>query len=147
MKLNVMNALRHPGEIFDFEKDISIESAGGYETVGPLHISLQYTYDQSKVTVFGSANIDIKGCCDRCLKDAIVKLEFDFQEYFYKQENKPNEDAYTFDKNFVDLEEPINNHIELYAPMKLLCSESCKGLCKICGHDLNESDCDHVIKD
>lgn len=26
-------------------------------------------------------------------------------------------------------------------PSKHLCSEDCRGLCQICGHDLNESDC------
>lgn len=147
MKLNVINALRHPKEVFSSEIDMDLKEAVGYEAITPLHISLQFVYDGNKITVFGTANIEIKGLCDRCLQETTSKICFDFKENFFEPENLPDEDAYEIDRNFVDLTEPMNNFLEMNMPMKFLCSENCKGLCKICGHNLNESDCEHVIKD
>lgn len=147
MKLNVINALRQIGEVYSAVLEMKIDNAAGFDTTGPLHVELKYSYDGNKLTIFGNARIGIKGCCDRCLKDITSGINFDFKEDFYKLEDAPDDEAYTFEKNFVDLEQPMLNLIELNAPMKFLCKEDCKGLCKICGHDLNEGDCAHVLKD
>jgi len=147
MKLNVINALRQPGKIFYVQKDMDITDAGGYEAISPLHVSMQYVCSENKINVLGSAVMEIKGYCDRCLKETSAKIAFDFNENFYKPEDLPEDDAYTLDRNFIDLEEPMNSLLEMHAPMKFLCSEDCKGLCKICGHNLNEGDCEHVKKD
>ena len=39
-------------------------------------------------------------------------------------------------------EETILHEVQLGIPMKVLCKEDCKGLCPICGQDLNEGQCD-----
>ena len=36
----------------------------------------------------------------------------------------------------------ISNEIITCWPMKILCKEDCKGLCSVCGKDLNEGTCD-----
>ena len=41
----------------------------------------------------------------------------------------------------LDIDGLINNEILLNWPMKVLCNESCKGICKVCGKNLNEGDC------
>ena len=42
----------------------------------------------------------------------------------------------------LDVDTLINDEILIGFPMKLLCSEDCKGLCKNCGTNLNEKSCD-----
>ena len=35
----------------------------------------------------------------------------------------------------------ISNEIFTCWPLKVLCREDCKGLCRVCGKDLNEGEC------
>ena len=37
--------------------------------------------------------------------------------------------------------ELVNADILLELPTSVVCGEDCKGLCPICGHNLNEGDC------
>ena len=50
------------------------------------------------------------------------------------------------DMNFMegyhlDVDVLVDNEILLNWPMKILCTESCKGICKVCGKNLNDGDC------
>ncbi len=36
----------------------------------------------------------------------------------------------------------LYNEILVGWPMKVLCSEDCKGICSVCGQNLNEGSCD-----
>ncbi|HWT27780.1 MAG TPA: DUF177 domain-containing protein, partial [Mobilitalea sp.] len=42
----------------------------------------------------------------------------------------------------LDVDILIYDEILIGFPMKLLCSEDCKGICKHCGTNLNEKTCD-----
>jgi uncharacterized protein len=44
------------------------------------------------------------------------------------------------------LDDLVREAIILSLPLKPLCSEECKGLCPICGTDLNKSHCHCVIE-
>ena len=41
----------------------------------------------------------------------------------------------------LDVDKLIYREILVNWPMKVLCKEDCKGICKVCGHNLNEGDC------
>ncbi|MBI5471498.1 MAG: DUF177 domain-containing protein [Ignavibacteriae bacterium] len=41
----------------------------------------------------------------------------------------------------IDITEDVRQSIQLAVPLKLLCSENCKGLCPTCGQDLNAGSC------
>ena len=42
----------------------------------------------------------------------------------------------------LDVEQLLYNEILVGWPMKVLCSEDCKGICSVCGQNLNEGSCD-----
>ncbi len=46
-------------------------------------------------------------------------------------------DGYNF-----DVEQLIYNELLAGWPTKILCSEDCKGICSVCGQNLNEGACD-----
>lgn len=60
-------------------------------------------------------------------------------EYMYKAEK---EGALVFTSHLIDLDEIVSNEIFASLPMRFLCSEDCKGLCPVCGKNLNEGQCD-----
>jgi uncharacterized protein len=53
-----------------------------------------------------------------------------------------NSDIVLIENASVDIDEVVSSAIILESDMQLLCSEDCKGLCPVCGKNLNEGPCD-----
>jgi len=54
----------------------------------------------------------------------------------------PDPDAFQIDENhLLDLTEAIRQYREVATEMQPLCRPDCRGLCPICGADLNAGDC------
>jgi len=103
-------------------------------------------------TVFieGEINSVVETLCGRCLETVRLPVCFDFRYTLLpvKESIKDNEELRTEDLDFgfyegevVDLSPLIYEQIMLQIPMKVLCSEVCKGLCPQCGANLNAGDC------
>jgi uncharacterized protein len=43
----------------------------------------------------------------------------------------------------IDLNPVLREYAVLEIPMRPLCKPDCKGLCPICGNNLNDSNCNH----
>ena len=50
-------------------------------------------------------------------------------------------DVYSYEGDEVDLEPLLREQVILAVPFAPLCSEDCKGLCPVCGTDLNTGSC------
>ncbi|MCX6909329.1 MAG: DUF177 domain-containing protein, partial [Verrucomicrobia bacterium] len=70
--------------------------------------------------------------CVRCLKDAQRAVEV--RDFVVHREIAQTED-------FADLTENLREDILLALPQNPLCSKDCRGLCPVCGQDLNERTC------
>ena len=88
----------------------------------------------------------VLGPCQRCLDDAEIEVEARGIEYVRHGESgatgeDEDEEAYVV-AHQVDLERWVRDLIAEALPVKLLCREECRGLCAVCGADLN-ADPDH----
>lgn len=97
------------------------------------------------VDVHGKLTIGMDMLCSRCLKPLSEHFHIDFHEQF-KQAKQPEElseddDTLYVDEDSVNLTEYAEGAFLLDLPFVPLCSETCKGLCPKCGHELNEGDC------
>jgi uncharacterized protein len=92
--------------------------------------------------------------CDRCLEPCASPRR-ETGAYFIKMGKeavKPEKNLskdqenvlthYTTEEE-VDLANFVRETVLLSLPMKWLCSEECKGLCPVCGQNLNVKDCGH----
>jgi uncharacterized protein len=82
--------------------------------------------------------------CDRCLKPVSVPISLRIDEYLKEEQLTAPEAAeeLSFIEGYVlDTDQLIGNEILINWPMKVLCKEDCKGICKVCGKDLNEGEC------
>ncbi len=84
--------------------------------------------------------------CDRCLKSFQRQTEVPFTVEFCSEENRTyfkNEESFVYfdDELQVDIESIVLENIMLSLPLRVLCSSECKGLCTICGQDLNLAEC------
>lgn len=102
-------------------------------------------YDGEVVNLVGSLTATINAQCSRCLEYFDYVLNADFNEIFSK--NSSDEEIYHFTDDDIELTEMIIDNIILNMPFKLLCSVGCKGLCPVCGDNLNRHQCNCNVDD
>ena len=86
----------------------------------------------------------LHGPCYRCLGDAVLDVPANAREY---QATRPDDDdelrtPYLADEN-LDLEAWARDAIALELPEQILCRPDCRGLCPVCGKDLNVEPHEH----
>ena len=82
--------------------------------------------------------------CVRCLTDFYQPLEIDFTELYAFNQNSVTESGLLVpESGKIDLTMFIREEMLLAIPISPLCKTDCKGLCPICGGNLNETICKH----
>lgn len=83
--------------------------------------------------------------CDRCTKEIETPLLDESRSVFSSDEDMAARDEEVHliaaGAKELDITGDIRDTLLLSLPMKLLCSESCRGLCAGCGVNLNEEPC------
>lgn len=108
---------------------------------------------KGKAGIEGKAELDFLLCCDRCLKEVTEKVVIEFSRTVYAPEaiedEEMKEDQQFIQEYELDIETLLKEELQLAWPSKVLCSEDCKGICKKCGHNLNEGkcECDDFVPD
>jgi uncharacterized protein len=119
-----------------------------YEFVHKEPVNLTITNLGNRIVLIeGGTNISLTLFCSRCLKEIIYPMDIEFQkevDFNLSEEERAeglDETNYIIGYN-LDVDTLIYDEILIDFPMKLLCREDCKGLCKKCGTNLNENTCD-----
>lgn len=82
--------------------------------------------------------------CVRCLTDFSQPLHWEFTElYAFTKKSVTDSGLLLPEDAHLDLEPLLRDYALLEVPIKPLCREDCKGLCPVCGENLNERDCGH----
>ena len=101
---------------------------------------------QSKANVEGSVKLTFGMECGRCLKDVAYTFDLSFSIEVvspdYTGHDTEDEQSEFMEGYHLDVDELINNEILLDWPAKILCKDDCKGICKVCGKNLNDGECD-----
>ena len=89
--------------------------------------------------------------CSRCLEDISYPIDTDFDLTMVHASKAANfsedEDYVVFDVDMVDLDHSVHAAIFMAIPIIPLCSESCRGLCPVCGINKNTGECSCSSKD
>lgn len=98
-----------------------------------------------KALVSGTVSMILRIPCDRCLEEVKVPLSFEFTQEVSSPEvteQADEQEKQSFLQGYeLDIEALVNSEILVNMPVKVLCKPDCKGICKQCGHNLNEGDC------
>jgi uncharacterized protein len=82
--------------------------------------------------------------CARCLTTFPQPLDIDFTElYAFALKFATESGLILPDDGNVDLEPLVREYMLLEVPLNPLCKPDCKGLCPVCGGNLNEEVCNH----
>jgi uncharacterized protein len=86
--------------------------------------------------------------CVRCLAEFSQPLEIDFTELYAFSPDSVTESGLLMPENGkIDLAPVVREEMLLAIPLSPLCKPECKGLCPICGENLNETTCTHEDED
>jgi uncharacterized protein len=66
------------------------------------------------------------------------------EKFYFEPTQAELKEGYEVRDQVIDLEPMLRDVIVLSIPMRPVHAEECKGLCPVCGADLNVSDCKHA---
>ncbi len=106
-----------------------------------------------KAKVEGSVKLTFATECDRCLEEEPTILNLIFDRVVTSPDVTTDEDADErpdyMEGYQLNVETFVYNEILINWPVKILCKEDCKGVCPVCGQNLNarECGCDTFVPD
>ncbi len=111
----------------------------------PLNLTLT-NLGGDKLLVEGEQKFVAKIPCDRCLTETEVPIEISFSKEMDMKQSAEGRIDDLDETDFIDgynldTEKLVYGELLLNWPMKTLCRDDCKGICKKCGKNLNEGDC------
>ncbi len=119
-----------------------------------IDYDLMLTNAGEGILATGILRAHVEGACDRCLEPACFDVAAEVDEYYLFEEpaeasySDDDEDEVDYslvgDDHTVDLTEALFAALLMETPFVVLCREDCKGLCPVCGANLNEEDCGHA---
>jgi uncharacterized protein len=122
-----------------------------FRIVAPVALGVVVRKNRTQFRLVGRVKTTIDLTCSRCLErfEAGVDESFDVLFLPHTDSGAPEErqveddDLSTafYSDNVIDLGQLMLEQCYLAAPMKPLCSESCRGLCPECGTNLNNASC------
>lgn len=128
-----------------FTPDTINISGADYKVSEKSEISLKLTIVEfGKLSVHADFSMKAIAPCDRCLKDVVIPVsvcidrELNFNS---DQEDSDSDDEYYLTGYDLDVDQMIYEEVLIGFPMKVLCREDCRGICKVCGADLNNGEC------
>ncbi len=144
MKFSVAAQLRQVGLTGSYAADETLppQTYMGTEVAfaAPLHVEATYGYDGGGFTVTGTVKTALRSACALCAKEFDEPFEFAFEERFVKDPG-PEDEAYPVGNEELDITRPVLDNLFLNLPLQSICRPDCKGLCPVCGCDLNSVQC------
>ena len=128
------------------EREFSLPSGIDYD--------LMLTNAGEGILATGILTTHVVGTCDRCLSPAEFDVSGEVDEYYLFEEPEEtgddDDDELDFSlvsaDNTIDLSGALLSALVMETPFVVLCRPDCKGLCPVCGANLNEEDCGHAAQ-
>ena len=123
-----------------------------FKIVGPVALAFDIFKDKAQFRLVGRVQAVLGLPCDRCLEAFTLPVDATFDLRYQPRsdntgegEREIEEDDLTtafYDNQTIDLGQLMREQFYLLLPMKPLCREDCRGLCPVCGTNLNRGACD-----
>ncbi len=151
LQLNVARLKRIPGDSARYKQDVQMPSfkvqGESVNFSGPVVIDVVIDNTGKHLVVEGKASGKLKLACSRCLDFFEYSFEVPVKEVYTAAPEEDADEAVSFTGDFLDISPEITKSIIMHLPMKALCREECRGLCPVCGINLNERQCRCAGKD
>ena len=145
MALDVGKALKNPGQVYPFQSGVELEEMEVLSD--PVHftnVNLEgefFCTGDHRVSLRADARAVAETRCSRCLEPVQVPVEAQIDALYARESDPDDPDLYTFEGNAIELTDAARDALLLELPLQIFCKPDCKGLCPVCGTNLNHSTC------
>ena len=152
MRIDITGIAGINGAQIEVSRDVPTETLGsgitGIKLDETVHADLTIEYMEGVIMIRGKVSGRYGAECGRCLKGIRGSFDIDIDESFvHMTDEQDNEDDYLYEGGYIDLTVPLIDNILLSFPGVMLCDPECRGLCDMCGTDLNVEQCSCERKD
>jgi uncharacterized protein len=123
-----------------------------FQVVAPVALSFDILKDKEQFHLTGTVRTTLELPCSRCLEPfrSPVDASFDLRYQPHalntgSDEREIEEDDLStafYENDEIDLGQLMREQFYLSVPMKPLCQDDCRGLCPVCGTNLNRGTCE-----
>ena len=111
--------------------------------LAPLQGAFQIIRNSKGVYFTGQLHSKIEVECARCLDPIELPIAFQLDDlFYYPPETAPAGEYPVPESGVVDLAPLVRQLALLEIPMQPFCRDDCRGLCVVCGQNLNLDQCD-----
>ena len=112
----------------------------------PVHVRVEHVRGK-ELLIYADTRLVTVIPCDRCLEDVRHEFVLDCTRHVDVGLSDAELTEELDESNFIDgyhldVDKLLYNELLPEWPEKVLCREDCKGLCKVCGRNLNTGSCD-----
>lgn len=139
-----------------FEREYPPDALGlaqdDFRIVAPVSLAFAIFKDKQEFRLVGRVTTRLELACSRCLDPFAWPVDADFDLRFLPHSTQAADGEREIDDNDlatayyrddeIDLGQLMQEQFYLSLPMKPLCSDRCRGLCPVCGTNLNRGTCD-----
>ena len=151
MLLNLSEVLGEQHKTIEKEIPVEMDSfqyeAFSYPVLSKEPLSLKIEHVKGReLLITGKGRLSLEIPCDRCLEPVETEVVLDFSKTVDldvpdgEQPEELDETNY-IDGYELDAEQLLRNEVLIGWPTKILCSNDCKGICNVCGQNLNQGVC------
>jgi len=149
-------------------KVLSQDGDTGYRPTRDSRLAATLHRVRDGVLVQGQFSVQLTSPCKRCLAEVVTEIPVPFtlnlmsRAWFEENKARSDEDDERsgragsfsledadqdwFDGKTIDFDPILREQLLLALPMQVLCREECRGLCSVCGQDLNVKSCGCELK-
>ena len=149
-----LSRIRTPHERFEqvYPPEAFAPDPESFRVVAPVSLAFDIFKDNDQFRLAGHTRTTLELPCSRCLEPLTIPMDLPFDLRYQPHtanagegEREIEEDDLStafYENDEIDLEQLMREQFYLALPMKPLCSDTCRGLCPVCGTNLNRGTCD-----
>jgi uncharacterized protein len=131
----------------EIDYDSKIDQTSALHAEGSAQL---LTHTLGEIRIQGDLTVAVESACDRCLEAVKFPIDTRFDlVYMPASESVGGEDEIDeggievgyYEGNGLALNDVLREVVLLALPMQLVCNETCKGICPVCGQNRNQREC------
>ena len=131
MKLDVSDALSHPGQEYRFSGTQAIadqEITGDTVRLDDAQVEGCFMADEDgNIAVKGKLRTVAHAPCANCLEEAQAEVENDYDEVFQRNGDPEDDEIFAYEGHEVSLDKLVMSYAVMALPILFLCREDCPG--------------------
>ena len=150
MHIDISSIVNTAGKSIDVDAPIELEKfscrLGEFSFAHKSQVSIHLgRTDEKTFFIRGEGEVELLIPCDRCLEEVPTSIRFDIDrkltiEDGLAEDEEMDETDYLIGYD-LDVDQLVYAEILVNWPMKVLCRDDCKGICRVCGMNLNHGTC------